>query len=119
VTMAQTWAVIGIMATAFAAMISFSHRAMTATGRVLAAQLDGLRNEMNARFDAVDQRFDAVDHRFDGAERRFAAVDQRFDRLEAQVEARFEKLGSHVATLDRDVHALSIKVMGGDRPAEE
>jgi hypothetical protein len=113
--MAQMWAVIGIMATAFAAMIRYSHRAMTETGKTLTTQVAGLRNEMNARFDAVNIKFEAVDHRFDAVAHRFDAVDQRFDRLEA----RFEKLETHVATLDRDVHALSIKVMGGDRSAEE
>ncbi|MDD2632998.1 MAG: hypothetical protein PHH42_11070 [Bacteroidales bacterium] len=34
-------------------------------------QIKSLRNEMNAKFDAVDQRFDAVDQRFETVESKF------------------------------------------------
>ncbi len=44
----------------------------------LTRQLADLREEMNARFDAVDSRFDAVDSRF-------AVVDDRLSRLEKLV----------------------------------
>ncbi|MDP1622063.1 MAG: hypothetical protein Q8M08_06955 [Bacteroidales bacterium] len=37
-------------------------------------KLDGLRAEMNARFESVDQRFESVNQRFD-------AIDKRFDQL--------------------------------------
>lgn len=52
----------------------------------------GLRDQMHARFEAVDRRFDAVDHRFDAADRRFDAVDRRFDA----VDLRFERLEKKV-----------------------
>ena len=42
------------------------------------SELASLRNEMLARFEAVDYKFDAVDRRFD-------AVDSRFDSLEARI----------------------------------
>jgi hypothetical protein len=38
------------------------------------SKVDGLRSEMNARFEAVDKRFNSVDQRFD-------AIDKRFDQL--------------------------------------
>ena len=51
----------------------------------LTRQLADLREEMNARFDAVDSRFDAVDSRFDAVDSRFAGVDDRLSRLEKLV----------------------------------
>ena len=52
----------------------------------LEKQLEGLRSEMNTKFDAVDKRFDAVDKRFDDLRSemnaKFASVDKRFDILQ-------------------------------------
>ena len=44
-------------------------------------QIKSLRNEMNAKFDAVDQRFDAVDQRFDAVDQRFETMESKFDLL--------------------------------------
>jgi hypothetical protein len=38
------------------------------------SKVDGLRSEMNARFEAVNKQFTSVDQRFD-------AIDKRFDQL--------------------------------------
>ena len=48
----------------------------------LEKQLEGLRSEMNTRFESVDTKFDAVDKRFD-------AVDKRFDDLRSEMNAKF------------------------------
>ncbi|GJQ48577.1 MAG: hypothetical protein HKUEN01_09630 [Candidatus Kuenenia stuttgartiensis] len=52
----------------------------------LEKQLEGLRSEMNTRFESVDKRFDAVDKRFDDLRSemnaKFASVDKRFDILQ-------------------------------------
>lgn len=44
-------------------------------------QLKSLRNEMNARFEAVDQRFDAVNQRFDAVDQRFETMESKFDLI--------------------------------------
>ncbi|MEM9215540.1 MAG: hypothetical protein AAGD25_14490 [Cyanobacteria bacterium P01_F01_bin.150] len=64
-----------------------------------AAELEILRADMNARFDAVDQRFDAVDQRFDAVDQRFDAVDQRFDAVDQRLdrlEERFDRIETDV-----------------------
>lgn len=52
----------------------------------LEKQLEGLRFEMNTRFESVDKRFDAVDKRFDDLRSemnaKFESVDKRFDILQ-------------------------------------
>ena len=52
----------------------------------LEKQLEGLRSEMNTRFESVDTKFDAVDKRFDDLRSemnaKFASVDKRFDILQ-------------------------------------
>jgi tetrahydromethanopterin S-methyltransferase subunit G len=42
--------------------------------RVVEKEVDGLRREMNTRFDAVDARFEAVNARLDAIEKRFDLV---------------------------------------------
>jgi hypothetical protein len=42
--------------------------------RVVEKEVDGLRREINARFEAVDTRFEAVNARLDGIEKRFDLV---------------------------------------------
>ncbi len=44
------------------------------------SKVDGLRHEMNRRFDNVDLRFDEVDLRFDRLERRVGSLESRGDR---------------------------------------
>src|SRR5580704_7697763 len=53
--------------------------------RVFGEALQGVRETMDARFDAVDRRFDAVDRRFDAVDRRFDAVDARADRTDGEL----------------------------------
>lgn len=47
-------------------------------------QTDTLRNEMNARFDAVNSRFDAMNQRFEQSEKNMTA---RFEDLKQEVRA--------------------------------
>src|ERR1700729_633712 len=54
--------------------------------RVFGEALQGIRETMDARFDAVDRRFDAVDRRFSAVDGRFSAVDSRFDAVDARVD---------------------------------
>ena len=91
--MAQMWTAIGIMATAFAAMIGFSYRAMIEQGKAITAQIAGLHGEVGAQMDGLRREMNA-----------------RFDHLSTRMDK--------VESIDRGVHALSIKVMGGDRPSE-
>jgi archaellum component FlaC len=49
------------------------------------ARADGMRRDMNRRFDRVDRRFDEVDKRFFEVDKRFDEIDKRFDGLEARV----------------------------------
>ncbi|MCX7925164.1 MAG: hypothetical protein N2554_05065 [Fimbriimonadales bacterium] len=63
----------------------------------LPKQFEQLREEMNARFDAmqeyVDRRFDEVDERFNEVDRRFDEVDERFNEVDQrfdEVDRRFD-----------------------------
>jgi hypothetical protein len=44
-------------------------------------KVDGLRDEMTARFESVNQRFESVNQRFESINQRFDAIDKRFDQL--------------------------------------
>ena len=93
--------------------------------------LDGLAT-LDGRFDGVDSRFDQVDQRLDVVETRFtilldrqnhitdhlASVEGRLDLLTAEsallrreVGERFESLDRVVGGLDRDVQALTHRMM--------
>ena len=47
---------------------------------VLTERIDGLRQTMEARFDAVGRRFNAVEERFRTVDQRFDDLRQHFDR---------------------------------------
>lgn len=126
-SMAQMWTVIGVMATAFAAMIGFSYRAMTEQGKTLAARIDGLRDEVAAQIGGVRSEVAA---QIEGVRREFTAQFEglraefgaQFQGLRAEMNARFDHLTTRVEkveSIDREVHALSIKVMALDGPRRE
>lgn len=48
---------------------------------VFGEAIQGLREHMDRRFDAVDKRFDAVDKRFELADRRFDSVERQLGLL--------------------------------------
>lgn len=83
----QTWTIIGAF---IALMFGMLTVVSTLFIRVVRAEIGGLRNEMAARFDAVDTRFAMVNTRID-------AVNTRIDGL------------------DRDVQALVKRTFGLDR----
>jgi hypothetical protein len=67
------------------------------------ADVTGLRELMDARFQKVDgqfnairadtaQRFNAVDQRFEAVDRRFDGVDQRLDTLDAKLDTLLSEL---------------------------
>jgi chromosome segregation ATPase len=62
----------------------------------LGAQILQLREEVDARFDAVDARFDAVDARFD-------AVDARFDEVGARISATERTLREEIVAGDERI----------------
>ena len=51
-----------------------------------------LRRGRPQRVRAIDQRFDAVDQRFDGVDQRFDGVDQRLDTLDAKLDTILSEL---------------------------
>ncbi len=54
--------------------------------------MDGLRREINARFDAVDTKFEALNDRLDGIEKRFDFV-KDVAVLKAELKEIREKVG--------------------------
>jgi hypothetical protein len=111
VSMAQMWTVISIMATAFAAIIGFSHRAMTEQGKTLGSKMDGLRGEINAQMDGLRSEFNGLR----------GEVRAQIDGLRGEMNARFDHLTTRVEkveSIEREVHTLSLKVMGREIPPE-
>jgi hypothetical protein len=86
VTEPQVWVLIGVFSAAVFGMIGI---VTTSFNRTLTASIEGLRDTMNAKFEAVDAKF--------------AAVDARFDALYVKLEA-----------MDRDIQALSRHIFGAD-----
>lgn len=76
----QIWAVIGVMITALFAMPTlmatmFTRVIRSEIGR-LEGKFDGLRGEMNARFDLVDVKFDMVNARIDSLQSKVDNMDR-------------------------------------------
>jgi hypothetical protein len=67
---------------------------MTEQGKGVSGQVVGLRGEVNAQIDGLRREMNA----------RFDHLSMRMDKVES---------------IDREVHALSIKVMGRDQPPED
>ncbi len=64
------------------------------------SRIDGLRHDMNRRFDRIDQRFDDVYARFEDVDARFDRMDARFDRMDE----RFDRLEDRVAAIEPHGH---------------
>ncbi len=57
-TEAQVWTVIAVLAATLAGFVTLT---VTLIMRTVTAQIEGLRHEMNARFEGMNHRFDALD----------------------------------------------------------
>lgn len=69
----QVWTIIGVLTAALFGMMTlmstmFTRVIRSEIGR-LEGKFDGLRGEMNARFDAVDVKFEGVNARIDNLDR--------------------------------------------------
>lgn len=68
--------------------------------RVVEREVEGLRREMSARFEAVDTKFEAMDTKFEGINARLDGIEKRFDLvqdvaiLKAEVKEIREKVGT-------------------------
>jgi hypothetical protein len=90
-TMAQVWPLVGAMVGIFGTMGALVLRSMSMQRAELSAKIDGLRNEMNARFEPLTKLIDRLDGRID-------KLDDKVDRI------------------DRDVRDLSKAVLSGSPP---
>ncbi|WP_117208696.1 hypothetical protein [Allorhizocola rhizosphaerae] len=90
-------------------------------GSRLDKKIDGLRDEMNTRFEQVDQRFEQVDQRFQAVDKRFEHIDQRFEavdkrfdiqeqRFKAMLDERFKEFEE--GSFDRLAGHLSTEIEG-------
>lgn len=83
----QVWTLIGVFA---AVMLGGMTLMTTLLSRVITASVDGLRDVMTVKFEAVDARFEAVD-------------------------AKFDALAAKIDHLDRDMSAVHRRLFGIDR----
>jgi hypothetical protein len=79
--MAQTWTVIGIMATAFAAMIGFAYRTMTEQGKALSAQIECLRSDLDAQIGGLRGEFQWPAQRVERPDEEASCRNERTIRL--------------------------------------
>lgn len=76
----QVWTLIGVFAASMFAMMGVVSSSFT---RVLRAEVGGLRDTMDARFEQVNTRFEQVNTRLDHLDRDVQALTRRvFDRPE-------------------------------------
>lgn len=94
----QIWTLIGVFA---AIMLGGMTLMTTLILRNTTTAVAGLREEMIARFLAVDARFAAVDARFTAVDARFTAVDARLDTMNTRIDH-----------LDRDITLLMRRAWG-------
>jgi hypothetical protein len=60
---------------------------------VFGEALEGLREQMNVRFDAVDRRFEGVDRRLDGIDVRLDGIDVRLDGIDVRLDRTERDIG--------------------------
>lgn len=94
---AQTWTTIGGL---FTVMFAFMALTIRMFGHTMSAKLDALTLVMDRGFEQVDRRFEQVDKRFEQVDKRFEQVERRLDRIEDKVHH-----------LDRDVSAITRRLM--------
>jgi hypothetical protein len=73
-------------------------------------RVESLRNEMNAKFEAVDQRFDGMEVKFEGIEAKFEGMEARFEGMEARFEGMEAKLDAMNSKFDSIYWILGIIV---------
>lgn len=91
----QIWTLIGVFA---AIMLGGMTLMTTLIMRATTTAIDGLRGEMNGRFDGVRGEMNGLLGEMNG--------------LRGQMNARFDSVETKIEHLDRDVAALSRKVFG-------
>jgi hypothetical protein len=110
----QVWTLISVFSVAIFGMLAvvsglFAQLLRAEIGKVI-VQIDGLRGEVDARFDVVDARFDGVNGWMDGLNGRIDGLDQRMDSLRNEVNGRIDGLSTRFDALDRDVQAIARRV---------
>jgi hypothetical protein len=71
VTEPQVWVLIGVFSAAVFGMIGI---VTTSFNRTLTASIEGLRDTMNAKFEAVDAKFDALYVKLEAMDRHIQAL---------------------------------------------
>jgi len=73
-------------------------------------RFDGIKTDMDKRFEQVDKRFEQVDKRFEQVDKRFEQIIASIDRLGDKLEHRDEK--QRAFTLRMFTIAISISIFG-------
>ena len=80
-------------------------------------RFDGIKSDMDKRFEQVDKRFEQVDKRFEQVDKRFDQVDKRFEQIIASIDRLGDKLEhrdekQRAFTLRMFTIAISISIVG-------
>lgn len=109
----QVWTLIGVFA---AVMLGGMTLMTTMMSRVVRAEIGGLRNEMNGRFDGVAGEITGLrgemNGRFNGVAGEITGLHGEIAGLRGEMNARFDTVDHKVATLDKEVAALATKLWG-------
>ncbi|WP_460943591.1 hypothetical protein [Okibacterium endophyticum] len=112
VTEPQVWVLIAVFSAAIFAMLGI---VTTTFNRTLTSAIGGLRDRMDARFEAMDSKFEAMDSKF---EAKFEAMDSTFDAkfegMRAEVNGKFDLIEVKLEHMDADIQAISRHVFGTD-----
>ncbi|WP_460943587.1 hypothetical protein [Okibacterium endophyticum] len=133
VTEPQVWVLIAVFSAAIFAMLGI---VTTTFNRTLTSAIGGLRDRMDARFEAMDSKFEAMDSKFEAMDSkfeakfeamdsRFTSIDARFAAMDATFDAKFEGMRAEVngkfdlievklEHMDADIQAISRHVFGTD-----
>jgi phage-related protein len=95
----QVWTIIGLL---FATLMGFLTATLTLTTRTISTQIGGLRREVETQIGGLRGEIGSLRNEM-GAQ---------IDGLRAEMNARFDTVNTQIATLDRDVQALTNEVFG-------
>lgn len=109
----QVWTLIGVFA---AVMLGGMTLMTTMMNRVVRAEVGGLRNEMNGRFDGVHGEINGLRNemngRFDGVRGEINGVYGEINGLRGEMNARFDTVDHKIETLDKEVATLATRFWG-------
>ncbi len=76
--------------------------------KLILTEIQGMKKEMNVKFEQIDKRFDSIDARF-------LAVDERFDSMDARFGERFDSIDEQLVANEKRLDSIDTQMIAIDK----